>query len=140
MGCYGIGVSRIVAAAIEQGHDDRGIIWPLSMAPFVVAIAAIGYTKSSEVKIFADNLHQSLEDVGIDVLLDDRGERPGVMFADLELIGVPFRLTVGDRGLKEDGLEWTNRRTGGTQKIPAEKARDFIIETLSREYRIECDE
>jgi len=139
MGCYGIGVSRIVAAAIEQGHDDRGIIWPLSMAPFVVAIAAIGYTKSSEVKIFSDTLHQSLEDAGFDVLLDDRGERPGVMFADLELIGIPFRLTVGERGLKDNGLEWTNRRTGDTQKISAEKACDFIIETLSREYRLQCD-
>ena len=94
MGCYGIGVSRIVAAAIEQGHDEKGIVWPQSIAPFSVAIAAIGYKKSELVKNFCDELEKELLKQGVDVLLDDRGERPGVMFADLELIGIPYRLTI----------------------------------------------
>ena len=109
MGCYGIGVSRIVAAAIEQGNDERGIIWPLPMAPFQVAIAPIGYRKNAEVKKAADALHDALQSAGIDVLLDDRDERPGVMFADLELIGVPHRVTIGDRGLKEGKVEYQAR-------------------------------
>jgi prolyl-tRNA synthetase len=109
MGCYGIGVSRIVAAAIEQGNDAKGIIWPAPMAPFQVAIAPIGYRKNAEVKRFADQLHDELADAGIDVLLDDRDERPGVMFADLELIGVPHRVTIGERGLKEGRIEYQAR-------------------------------
>ena len=117
MGCYGIGVSRIVAAAIEQGHDDKGIIWPLPMAPFQVAIAAIGYGRSDAVREAASALHDELSNAGIEVLLDDRGERPGVMFADLELIGVPYRITVGDRGLKEGSVEFQARGDGEARKM-----------------------
>jgi prolyl-tRNA synthetase len=123
MGCYGIGVSRIVAAAIEQGNDGRGIIWPLPMAPFQVAIAPIGYRKNAEVKNVADRLHDELQSTGIEVLLDDRDERPGVMFADLELIGIPHRITVGERGLKDGNVEYQARtdasaRAIGLQSVP----------------------
>lgn len=117
MGCYGIGVTRVVAAAIEQNHDAKGIIWPLAMAPFSVAIAAVGYDRSAEVKNAADALHDELTALGVDVLLDDRGERPGVMFADLELIGIPYRITVGDRGLKEGAVEFQGRRDGAATKV-----------------------
>src|SRR4051812_27503007 len=109
MGCYGIGVSRIVAAAIEQGNDEKGIIWPLPMAPFQLAIAPIGYRKNAQVREVADQLHDALQAAGVDVLLDDRDERPGVMFADLELIGVPHRVTIGERGLKDRKLEYQGR-------------------------------
>ena len=132
MGCYGIGVSRIVAAAIEQGHDDKGIVWPQSIAPFSIAIAAIGYNKSELVKHFCDELEGELLKQGIEVLLDDRGERPGVMFADLELIGIPYRLTVGDRGIKNGELEWTNRQTGETSSIASITALDEIIHRLNQ--------
>jgi len=132
MGCYGIGVSRIVAAAIEQGHDDKGIVWPQSIAPFSIAIAAIGYNKSELVKHFCDELEGELLKQGVEVLLDDRGERPGVMFADLELIGIPYRLTVGDRGIKNGELEWTNRQTGETSSIASITALDEIIHRLNQ--------
>jgi prolyl-tRNA synthetase len=118
MGCYGIGVTRVVAAAIEQNHDARGIVWPLPMAPFAVAIAAVGYDRSAAVREAADRLYADLAARGIEVLLDDRGERPGVMFADLELIGIPWRVTVGDRGLKEGNVELTARRDGQTTAVP----------------------
>jgi len=117
MGCYGIGISRIVAAAIEQGHDDKGIVWPQPMAPFQVAIAAIGYTRSDAVRDAANALHDDLTNMGIEVLLDDRGERPGVMFADLELIGIPYRVTIGDRGLKEGKVEVQARGEGEATQI-----------------------
>ncbi len=117
MGCYGIGVSRIVAAAIEQNHDERGIIWPEPMAPFAVAIAPIGYGKSEAVRELADLLHDELGAAGIEVLMDDRDERPGVMFADLELIGIPHRVTIGDRSLKEGMVEFQSRRDGAAMKI-----------------------
>ncbi len=117
MGCYGIGVTRVVAAAIEQNHDAKGIAWPVPMAPFTVAIAAVGYDRSAEVKAAADKLHGELTAAGIDVVLDDRGERPGVMFADLELIGIPHRITVGDRGLKEGMVEYQARRAEAASKI-----------------------
>ena len=110
MGCYGIGVTRVVAAAIEQNNDARGIIWPVSLAPFTVVICPIGYDRSAEVKLAADKLHDELAAVGVDVLLDDRGERPGAMFADWELIGVPQRVVISDRGLKEGQLEVQGRR------------------------------
>ena len=118
MGCYGIGVTRVVAAAIEQNHDAKGIIWPVAMAPFSIAIAAVGYNRSAEVKAAADQLHDELTALGIDVLLDDRGERPGVMFADLELIGIPYRITIGDRGLKEGAVEYQCRRDAAATKVP----------------------
>ncbi|HXX13024.1 MAG TPA: proline--tRNA ligase [Burkholderiales bacterium] len=109
MGCYGIGVSRIVAAAIEQNNDARGILWPMALAPFQVAIAPIGWGKNAEVRAQAQRLHDELSAAGIEVLLDDRDERPGVMFADLELIGIPHRLNVGERSLKQGQVEYQAR-------------------------------
>jgi prolyl-tRNA synthetase len=126
MGCYGIGITRIVAAAIEQNHDDRGIIWPESIAPFQVAIVAIGYAKSDQVKARADELYQALSAAGIEVLLDDRKERPGVMFADMELIGIPHRLTVGDRALERGVIEYANRASGDKQDIDIDTTLEFI--------------
>lgn len=131
MGCYGIGVTRIIAAAIEQNHDDRGIIWPDSMAPFRVALAPIGYKKSEAVKALADQLHDELTAAGIDVLLDDRDERPGVMFADLELIGVPHRITIGDRGLKEGMVEYQGRRESAPTKVAVAEIASFIKARLA---------
>ena len=127
MGCYGIGVSRIVAAAIEQGNDEKGIIWPLPMAPFQVAIAPIGYRKNAEIKKVADQMHDELQVAGIDVLLDDRDERPGVMFADLELIGVPHRVTIGDRGLKEGKVEYQARTDKTATSIELHSAAAHLI-------------
>ena len=109
MGCYGIGVSRIVAAAIEQSHDDKGIVLPFNIAPFEVVIAPIGYDKSSEVKASAHKIYDALQEMGVDVLLDDRGERPGIMFAEMELIGIPYRIVIGDRNLKEGKVEFQGR-------------------------------
>jgi prolyl-tRNA synthetase len=117
MGCYGIGVSRIVAAAIEQNNDERGIIWPPSMAPFELAIVPIGLGKSAAVREAAEKLHAGLAAAGIEVLLDDRDERPGVMFADMELIGIPHRIVVGERGLKQGQLEYQGRRDKNAQPI-----------------------
>ena len=122
MGCYGIGVSRIVAAAIEQGHDEKGIVWPIPMAPFQVAIAPIGYRKNEQIKRVADQLHDDLQAAGIDVLLDDRDERPGVMFADLELIGLPHRVTIGDRGLKDGKIEVQSRTGNAATTIELQHA------------------
>ena len=110
MGCYGIGVSRIVGAAIEQGNDDKGIILPPAIAPFEVCLVPMGYHKSEGVKAAADQLYGGLKAAGVDVVLDDRNERPGVMFADMELIGIPHRVVIGERGLKEGQLEYKGRR------------------------------
>jgi prolyl-tRNA synthetase len=110
MGCYGIGVTRLLGAAIEQNHDDKGIIWPQAIAPFAVVICPVGYAQSEAVRQVADQLHAELASAGVDVLLDDRGERPGAMFADWELIGVPHRITVGERGLKNGEVEYVARR------------------------------
>lgn len=118
MGCYGIGVSRIVAAAIEQNNDKNGIIWPDNIAPFHISLIPMQYAKSARVKEVADQLHDSLEQAGFTVLLDDRDERPGVMFSESELIGIPHRFVIGDRGLETGTLEYKNRRTGETQNIP----------------------
>jgi len=112
MGCYGIGVSRIVAAAIEQNHDERGIMFPAAMAPFQVVVVALGLAKSSAVKETAERLYAEFVAAGIDVLFEDRDERPGVMFADMELIGIPHRITVGDRALASGEVEYKCRRTG----------------------------
>ncbi len=109
MGCYGIGITRLPAAAIEQNHDDKGIIWPAAIAPFEVVIVPMGYAKSEQVKTEADRLYAELQAAGVDVILDDRDERPGSMFADWELIGVPHRLVVGERGLKEGKIEYKAR-------------------------------
>jgi prolyl-tRNA synthetase len=131
MGCYGIGVTRVVAAAIEQNHDERGIVWPLPMAPFVVAIAPIGYERSAEVRAVADRLHDELEAAGIEVLLDDRGERPGVMFADLELVGIPHRVTIGDRGLKEGNVEYQGRREEKATAVKVAEIAALLRERVS---------
>ncbi len=109
MGCYGIGVTRILGAAIEQNHDERGIMWPAPLAPFTAVICPIGYDRSETVKAAADGLYRELLDAGVDVLLDDRGERPGAMFADWELIGVPCRIVLSDRGLKDGRAEVQGR-------------------------------
>jgi len=126
MGCYGIGITRIVAASIEQNHDKRGIIWPEPLAPYSVAIAPIGYDRTESVRAAADRLHDELESSGVEVLLDDRGERPGVMFADLELIGIPHRITVGDRGLKSGEIEYQGRRDSEATRVPLEEAAKFV--------------
>ena len=116
MGCYGIGITRILGAAIEQNFDDKGIIWPVPIAPFEVVLCPMGYDRSEAVKAETEKLYASLLEDGVDVILDDRGERPGVMFADWELIGVPHRVVIGDRGLKEGKLEYQGRRdTSATQ-------------------------
>jgi prolyl-tRNA synthetase len=122
MGCYGIGVTRLLGAAIEQNHDDKGIIWPASIAPFELVITPIGYRKSADVRAVADRLYEQLRDAGVDVLLDDRDERPGVMFAEMELIGIPRRVTIGERGLKDGKLELLDRRTLETSTLTAADA------------------
>ncbi|SBS38217.1 Proline--tRNA ligase [Marinomonas spartinae] len=127
MGCYGIGVSRIVAAAIEQNFDDKGILWPESIAPFSVAIVAMNYDKSEAVRAECERLYTELSATGIDVLLDDRKERPGVKFADCELLGIPHRLVVGDKGLANGTLEYKHRSKGENQDIAQADALEFIV-------------
>jgi prolyl-tRNA synthetase len=117
MGCYGIGITRLPAAAIEQNHDARGIIWPDAIAPFTVVICPIGMDRSAAVKAQAEALYQELLSLNIDVILDDRGERPGVMFADWELIGVPHRITVGDKGLKDGQVEYQHRQDSAATQV-----------------------
>jgi prolyl-tRNA synthetase len=130
MGCYGIGITRLPAAAVEQNHDERGMIWPDAIAPFTVVICPIGMDRSPDVKAAAEALHEQLVNAGVDVILDDRGERPGAMFADWELIGVPHRVTIGDRGIKEGQLEYQHRRDTSATKIEAATAFDFLKERL----------
>jgi prolyl-tRNA synthetase len=130
MGCYGIGVTRIVGAAIEQNHDERGIIFPRAIAPFDIAIAPVGYRKSQSVQDAANGLYDQLIAAGFDVLMDDRDERPGVMFADLELIGVPHRITIGERGLKEGMVEYQDRRDTAAVKVPLAEIGNFVRERL----------
>lgn len=130
MGCYGIGITRLPAAAVEQNHDERGMIWPDAIAPFTVVICPIGMDRSAEVKAAAESLHEQMVAAGIDVMLDDRGERPGAMFADWELIGVPHRLTIGDRGIKEGQVEYQHRRDTAPTKIAAADAFAFLKEKL----------
>jgi len=117
MGCYGIGISRVVAAAIEQNNDDKGIIWPQAIAPFSVVICPMNMHKSQRVKEAAENIYQTLSNAGIDVLFDDRKERAGVMFADMELIGIPHRLTIGERGLDNGIVEYLNRKTKENKEL-----------------------
>ncbi|GIU28958.1 proline--tRNA ligase [Shewanella hafniensis] len=126
MGCYGVGVSRIVAAAIEQNFDDRGIIWPEAIAPFSVGILPMNMHKSHRVTDIAEQLYKDLNEAGIDVLLDDRKERPGVMFADMELIGIPHTVVIGDRNIDAGVFEYKNRRTGEKQDIPFDQLLDFL--------------
>jgi prolyl-tRNA synthetase len=126
MGCYGIGITRLPAAAIEQNHDERGIIWPDAIAPFTVVVCPIGMDRSAEVRAAAEKLHDELTAAGVDVMLDDRGERPGAMFADWELIGVPHRVVISDRGLKEGQLEYQHRRDAAATKVPAGEILAFV--------------
>ena len=130
MGCYGIGITRLPAAAIEQNHDAKGIIWPDALAPFTVVICPIGPDRSPDVKAAADTLYADLMAAGVDVILDDRGERPGAMFADWELIGVPHRVVISDRGLKEGQLEYQHRRDAAATKVASAEVLAFLRERL----------
>jgi prolyl-tRNA synthetase len=131
MGCYGIGVTRILGAAIEQNHDERGIVWPASIAPFAAVICPIGYERSADVQAAADRLHDELAALGIDVVLDDRGERPGAMFADWELIGVPLRVVISDRGLKAGTVEVQGRRDSAAAVVPLAEVVTRVKERLA---------
>ena len=126
MGCYGIGITRILGAAIEQNFDAKGIIWPVSIAPFEVVLCPMGYDRSDAVREATDHLYDELTAAGMDVILDDRGERPGVMFADWELIGVPHRVVIGERSLKEGMLEYQGRR----EEVATPVARDGMLDFL----------
>ena len=130
MGCYGIGVSRVVGAAIEQNHDDQGIVWPAAIAPFHVAIVPMKMDKSYRVREAAEQLHDALEAAGIEVLLDDRNARPGVMFADIELIGIPHRIVIGERSLDDGMMEYRGRRDTDNTMIPADEIVTFIKDKL----------
>ena len=130
MGCYGIGISRIVAAAIEQNHDDNGICWPESMAPFRVAIVPLNMNKSAAVTAAAIQLYEQLQALGIEVLLDDRNERPGIKFADMELIGIPHRIVIGDRSLTEGQVEYKQRTEADAHNIPLHNVIDFLRDKL----------
>ncbi len=131
MGCYGIGITRLPAAAIEQNHDERGIIWPDAIAPFTVVICPISPDRFPDVQAAASALYDALMAAGVDVILDDRGERPGAMFADWELIGVPHRVTIGDRGLKEGHVEYQHRRDAASSQVPAADIASFLKTKLS---------
>ena len=131
MGCYGIGITRLPAAAIEQNHDDKGIIWPDALAPFTVVVCPISPDRFPEVKAAADKLYGDLLVAGVDVILDDRGERPGAMFADWELIGVPHRVTLGDRGLKEGQVEYQHRRDAAATSVPVAEIAALIQSRLT---------
>ncbi|RAT16911.1 proline--tRNA ligase [Lonsdalea populi] len=132
MGCYGIGISRVIAAAIEQNHDDRGIIWPDVLAPFQVAILPMNMHKSFRIKEVAERIYQQLRDNGVEVLMDDRKERPGVMFADMELIGIPHTIVIGDRNLDNNDIEYKNRRQGEKQLIKTDEVVDFLLSQVMR--------
>ena len=132
MGCYGIGVTRILGAAIEQNHDERGIVWPEALAPFSVVLCPIGYDRSASVREAADALHAALQHAGIDVLLDDRGERPGAMFAEWELVGIPHRVVWSDRGLKEGQVELQGRREPQASVVPLAEVAGLLRERLVR--------
>ncbi|MFW6191533.1 MAG: proline--tRNA ligase [Thiohalospira sp.] len=130
MGCYGIGVSRVVAAAIEQNHDERGIAWPDELAPFRVALCPIQPGRNAEVAETAERLYREFSEAGIEVLLDDRGERPGVMFADMELLGIPHRLTIGGKGLERGVVEYQPRSGDGAEELPVAEAAAALLKRL----------
>ena len=132
MGCYGIGVTRILGAAIEQNFDDKGIIWPTAIAPFELVLCPMGMDRSELVKTTVDQLYADLQAAGVDVIVDDRGLRPGAMFADWELIGVPHRIVVGERGLKEGNLEYQGRRDDVATAVPVDGMVAFIKDKLSQ--------
>ena len=131
MGCYGIGVTRILGAAIEQNFDDKGIIWPAALAPFEVVLCPMGYDRSESVKAETEKLYEALQAAGVDVILDDRGERPGAMFADWELIGAPHRIVIGDRGLKEGKLEYQGRRDTEATAVALDEMLAFVKAKLA---------
>jgi prolyl-tRNA synthetase len=130
MGCYGVGVTRVVAAAIEQNHDDNGIIWPASLAPFQIALVPLNYDKSEKVRAVADEIYAALKAAGIEVLLDDRKERPGVKFADMELMGLPHRLVISDRGIEAGAYEYKGRRDSEKQDVSAEGIVEFLTQKV----------
>ena len=132
MGCYGIGVTRIVGAAIEQNHDDKGIVWPDPMAPFTVAVIPMGAQKSEAVREAAEKVYAELSAAGVEALLDDRGERPGVMLADQELVGIPHRVVIGERGLKEGVVEYQHRRDAEATKVPVAEVAAFVRGRIAR--------
>jgi len=132
MGCYGIGITRVVAAAIEQNNDERGIIWPAALAPFEVAILPMNMHKSFRVQQLAEELYNTLRAKGIDVILDDRKERPGVMFADMELIGVPHTIVIGDRNLDNEEIEYKARTASEKQMIKQHDIVDFLVKALNK--------
>ncbi len=132
MGCYGIGITRLPAAAIEQNHDARGIIWPDALAPFTLVICPIGSDRNPDVKAQSEALYEQCLQAGIDVILDDRGERPGAMFADWELIGVPHRVTIGERGLKDGQVEYQHRRESESSKIALADILSHVKSKLER--------
>jgi prolyl-tRNA synthetase len=131
MGCYGIGVTRILGAAIEQNFDDKGVIWPTALSPFEVVLCPMGYDRSPAVREAADRLHDALQAAGVEVMLDDRGERPGVMLADWELIGIPHRVVIGDRGLKEGNLEYQGRRDAAATAVPVGEMVSLVMNKLA---------
>jgi prolyl-tRNA synthetase len=133
MGCYGIGVTRIVAAAIEQNHDEHGIAWPEPMSPFDVTILILNPKKAPAVSEAAETLYAKLEAMDIDVLLDDRDARPGVKFADADLIGIPHRVVIGERGLRDGLIEYRHRKSGDETKLAIDEAADFLREHLTRD-------
>ena len=131
MGCYGIGITRILGAAIEQNFDERGIIWPCAIAPFEVVLCPMGYDRSEMVKAETDRLYAALQEARIDVILDDRGERPGAMFADWELIGVPHRVVIGERGIKDGKLEYQGRREAAATAVAIGDMAAFVQSRLA---------
>jgi prolyl-tRNA synthetase len=131
MGCYGIGITRIVAAAIEQNHDDKGIVWPDALAPFQVILVPLNAARSPGVREAAEKLYADLQAAGIETLYDDRDARPGVKFADAELLGIPHCVVIGDRGLTQGKLEYRHRRSGATDEIPAADAPGWLRARLA---------
>ncbi len=132
MGCYGIGVTRVVAAAIEQNHDEKGIIWPEPIAPFTVLLVTLNHDRSEAVRTLADRLYAELVQAGIDTLYDDRDARPGVKFADAELLGIPHCIVIGDRGIAAGRLEYRNRRSGENGEIAVDAVLPELQSRLAR--------
>ena len=133
MGCYGMGVTRLVAAVIEQNHDGRGIVWPEPLAPFSLHIIALNAQKSAAVQETAEQMYQTAAAAGITVLLDDRNERPGVKFADADLIGIPHRIVIGDRGLQNGVVEYKDRRIGENEELSPESALARVTDALTND-------
>ena len=131
MGCYGIGITRVAAAAIEQNHDENGIIWPLPIAPFEVAILPINMKRSDKLKTAAEQLYNDLKQAGIDVLFDDRDNRPGVMFSEMELIGIPMRVVMSDKGLEKGVVEFKGRTDDNSTDVAVSDIKQFLLEKLN---------